>query len=555
MSRFQNPAMRQLTDQQVRYTPLERRMEQLDRAEELLARVDAGHRYPYPFVCHAITGYRTDMYPDLVLDGAELLHDLPVFIEDVSASANIPFAETAEPVMTVEEISEKFNVSTKTVNRWRKRGLVSRRFVKDGRKRIGFLSSSVERFVHAHTAEVIRGSRFSQLNDEERDEIVRRARRLAMVPSATLAEVSRRIARRYGRSPETVRYTIKNFDREHPHRAIFPTVRGALDYETRQTIFHSFRRGASIETLARRFHRTRSSVYRIINQIRAERLLHQPLDHMSHESFFEPGAELEILGPEPPGDSVAPPKPPAGLPPYLKSLYDVPLLTREQEFHLFRKMNYLFHCAKELRDRVDPQRASASTLDRIEHLVDEAHDAKRRLVRANLRLVVSIAKRHTSATVALFDLISDGNVSLMRAVEKFDFSRGVKFSTYASWAIMKNFARSIPAERTHRDRFLTGQDLTFELSPDQRSDEQEIELSHRQMRSAIQKILDRLDERERQVIMFRYGLAERTNPQTLEEVGSRFGVTKERIRQIEAAAMSKMRRFASEQRLDVSFLN
>jgi RNA polymerase sigma factor (sigma-70 family) len=547
--------MRQFSDQQVRYAPLERRLEQLDRAEILLGQIEIKQTYPYAFVCHAITGYRTDMYPDLKLDGADLLHDLPLFIDEVSASARIPMAEAGEPVLTVEELSKQFNISTKTANRWRRRGLASRRFVVDGRMRVGFLTSSVDRFVRAHSEEVVRSSRFSQLSEEERDEMLRRARRLAAIPSATLAEVSRRLARKFGRSPETVRYTIKNYDREHPDRAIFPTLRGALDHETRKTIFNSYRRGISIEELAQRFHRTRSSVYRIINQMRADRLLAMPLDYMYHESFDEPGAELEIVSPEPPGDSSPPPKPPAGLPPYLRSLYDVPLLTREQEFHLFRKMNYLLHRAVQLRARVNPQRAKASVLDRIEHLIDSTQETKRRLVRANLRLVVSIAKRHVNPSVSLFDLISDGNVSLIRAVEKFDFSRGVKFSTYASWAIMKNFARSIPAEQTHHDRFVTGQELTFELAADQRSDVHEVERSHYQMRSAVRRILDQLDERERQVIMYRYGLVDRNSPQTLEEVGNRFGVTKERIRQIELRAMNKLRQIAAEERLDTGLLN
>lgn len=553
MNKFRHPAMRQFTDQQVRFALQERKLEQLNRAESLLDEIESGREYPYQYVCYRITEYRPDTYPDLVLEGDDLTHDLLLFIEELSASANIPLAEAGEPVLTVEEVSQQYNISTKTVNRWRERGLVSRRFLVEGRKRVGFLLSSVERFVRSHASEVSRGTKFSQLSDEEKDEIIRRARRMARVPGATLAEISRRIAKRMDRSPETVRYTIKNFDREHPQRAIFPDLRGPLDDQTKESIFSSYRQGMAIEQLAERYRRTRSTVYRIVNEMRADRILSQPVEYMYHPQFDEKNAEAEILGPEPKiaeGGRTA--RAPSGLPPYLQSLYEIPLLTREQEHHLFRKMNFLLHLAKKKLDSLDRQHVKASQLDQIEALQDAALEVKRRLIRANLRLVVSIAKRHVAGGANLFELISDGNISLMRAVEKFDFGRGFKFSTYASWAIMKNFARTIPAENTRRDRFVTGHELAFEMAADGRTDEREYELSQQRMQSAVGKILDRLDERERKIIICRYGLDDHDGPLTLEQVGSRFGVTKERIRQIEARAITKLRQYANEDKLDVS---
>jgi RNA polymerase sigma factor (sigma-70 family) len=211
--------------------------------------------------------------------------------------------------------------------------------------------------------------------------------------------------------------------------------------------------------------------------------------------------------------------------------------------------------AKKLQQQIDRNKPRSGDLDRLDFYLEDAASIKRRLIRANLRLVVSVAKKHAYAGRNLFELISDGNVSLMRAVEKFDYSRGFKFSTYASWAIIKNFARTIPAESTHQDRFVTGHELAFEMATDQRANSTEIEANHERMASAIGNILDRLDERERQVIVYRYGLEKNQDPETLEEVGQRFGVTKERIRQIESRAISKLRRFATEDRLDLAFLN
>src|SRR5262249_20060827 len=149
-----------------------------------------------------------------------------------------------------------------------------------------------------------------------------------------------------------------------------------------------------------------------------------------------------ILAPMPGGgarQAVAKAKAPSGLPPYLASLYDAPLLSREQEIHLFRKMNYQKYRASKLRESLDPTRAKAADLDEIERLQKEALDAKNQIIRANLRLVVSIAKKHVGSSNDFFELVSDGNMSLIRAVEKFDQARGFKFSTYASWAIMNNF--------------------------------------------------------------------------------------------------------------------
>jgi RNA polymerase primary sigma factor len=204
-----------------------------------------------------------------------------------------------------------------------------------------------------------------------------------------------------------------------------------------------------------------------------------------------------------------------------------------------------------LRERLDPGAAKVTAMDEIERLQREALAVKNQIIRANLRLVVSIAKRHVSAAHNFDELVSDGNMSLIRAVEKFDFSRGFKFSTYASWAIMKNFARSIPEEHHQRDRFVTGHEEVFESAADRRSNETAYESQVKQMRSAIARILDKLDERERSIIVARFGLDEGGEPHTLEQVGNELGVTKERVRQLEMRAMGKLRQAADEEHIEL----
>jgi RNA polymerase sigma factor (sigma-70 family) len=552
---YLNPIIRQLRDQQVRFAPREKKIEQVNRAEKLLAELDARRTYTYEYLCYRITDYRPESFPNLKFSGEDAGHDLRLFVEDLSDAADMPASGAGECVLTVDELSKMFKVSTKTISRWRQQGLVSRRFVFDGRKRVGFLKSSVEQFVARNEDRVRRGARFSQLTAQERSEIIERARRLARA-GGCLAEVTKRVAKKMDRSVETIRYTLKQFDQTYSDLAIFPNNTGPLTEEDKRKIYQQYRRNTPIETLADRYRRTKTSVYRVINEMRARRIMELPLDFMPNPQFGRSNAEKTIMAEMP--QSVAPAKKvrlPAGLPPYLASLYEVPLLTREQEGHLFRKFNYLKYKASKRREELDPARAKSSLMDEIESLVDQAVALKNQIVRANLRLVVSIAKRHVGQGENFFELVSDGNMSLIRAAEKFDFARGNKFSTYASWAIMKNFARTIPGEHRHRDRFRTSHSEMFNSTEEHRSDQYEQESAQTQRETQIGKILERLDEREQKIIISRFGLDHGQEPQTLKEVGAEMGVTKERIRQIEARALDKLRIAAVEEKIEVPGLN
>jgi RNA polymerase primary sigma factor len=550
-SDYHSPVIRQLRDQQVRYAPREKKIEQVNRAERLLAELDASRTYTYEYLCFRITEYRPESFPNQKMTGDEAGHDLRLFVEDLSDAADVPAAGAGERVLTVEELSELFKVSTKTISRWRQQGLVSRRFVFDGRKRVGFLKSSVEQFVARNEDRVRRGAKFSQLTPDERSEIVERARRLARA-GGSLADVTKRVAKKMGRSVETVRYTLKQFDQEHPDLAIFPNHTGPLSEDDKKRIYQQYRRGAGVETLAKRYHRTKTSMYRVINEMRGRRIMELPLDHIPNPTFGKAGVEKSILADMPASETpIKKTRLPSGLPPYLASLYEVPLLTREQEAHLFRKFNYLKFKAAKLREELDLARAKSSVMDTIESLYDQAVALKNQIVRANLRLVVSIAKRHVGLGDNFFELVSDGNMSLIRAVEKFDFARGNKFSTYASWAIMKNFARTIPDEHKHRDRFRTSHSDMFHSTEEPRSDQYEQESAQAQRETQIGKILERLDEREQKIIISRFGLDHGHEPLTLKEVGAELGVTKERIRQLEARALSKLRVAAQEEKIEV----
>jgi RNA polymerase sigma factor (sigma-70 family) len=548
--------MKEFADQQVRFAPPPRRLEQLRQAERLLAEISDAKQYPYQFVCFRITDYRPESYSDLVIPGGELRHDLGLVIAELADSLPaIPIEEVTEPVLTLAQMSEQLHVTTKTLHRWRKRGLIGVPVLRNGRRQVGFLASVVGPFLDTHKERVAQSGRFSQMSDFEKDEILRRARRLAGVGSPTLTEVSRRVARKMGRSAETVRYTIKNFDRRHPDQALFPKVHGPLDADAKQQIFSSFRRGIAVDTLARRFQRTRTSIYRVVNEMRARRLLDLPMDYIYHPTFDESAKETEILAGMPDVESFESARrtlrAPKDAPPELASLYGTPLLSREQEAHLFRQMNFLKHKARKMRDQLAPEHARSEDLDAVEKLQSQAQKIKDMLVSCNMRLVVSIAKRHAGANNNFFELLSDGNVSLLRAVEKFDYSRGNKFSTYASWAIMKNFARSIPEEQHRRERYVTGHDELFETAQDNRTDEHEVVASAEQATYKVNRLLEYLDPRERQIIRLRAGLDSGSEGMTLEKIGEQLGITKERVRQLNVRAMKKLRTLAEDQKLEL----
>ncbi|HZZ72863.1 MAG TPA: sigma-70 family RNA polymerase sigma factor [Pirellulales bacterium] len=548
---YTNPLIRQLADQQVRFAPREKKLEQINRAEKLLTELEAGRNYTTEYLVYRITDFRAESLPNQKLTGEEARHDLRLFVEDVSDSADVPATDAGEKVLTVDELSELFNVSTKTVTRWRQQGLVSRRFVFDGRKRVGFLQSSVDRFVRHNQQRVERGTQFSQMTDDERTRILDRARRLANAGGCP-AEVTRRIAEWSGRSQETIRYTLKNFDQDHPDLAIFPEATVVLSEESKERIYREFKRGTPIEVLVKQHCRTKTSIYRIVNEVRAKRILEVKLDFMENPLFARADAEKKILGVMPEsGLTVKKVRMPTGLPPYLASLYEIPLLSREQEEYLFRKFNFLKYKASKLREGLDPAHAKSSLMDEIERLHDQAVAVKNQIVRSNLRLVVSIAKRHIGPNENFFELVSDGNMSLIRAAEKFDFARGNKFSTYATWAIMKNFARTIPDEIRRRDRFRTSTDEVFTSTQDGRSDQFGQESAQNKRELQIGRILHRLDDREQKIIISRFGLDHGHEPLTLKEVGEELGVTKERVRQIEARALLKLRQAAQEEKIEM----
>lgn len=281
---------------------------------------------------------------------------------------------------------------------------------------------------------------------------------------------------------------------------------------------------------------------------------------------------------------------------YLREIGRIPLLTAAEEVELARRVEAGLFAEEKL--RLTPDLDSRLALD-LDRLVVMGRMAKRRLIEANLRLVVSVAKRYVGRGLTMLDLVQEGNLGLIRAVEKFDYARGYKFSTYATWWIRQAMSRALADQartirvpvhvvelinRVVRVQRRMLQERGYEPTADEVAaqldlapervgevlrlaqepvslhapvgEEDDVALgdliedgdaaspvesaAFLLLRQHLEAVLSTLGERERKVVQLRYGLVD-GRPRTLEEIGRIFGVTRERIRQIESKTLNKLR--------------
>lgn len=286
----------------------------------------------------------------------------------------------------------------------------------------------------------------------------------------------------------------------------------------------------------------------------AWRVAHLEIEFVHSDQFTRHEAAEEILAPMPAEKtshhSADAPKPPPGTPPYLAALYFIPLLTPEQEYHLFRKMNYLKYRASRLQSQLDPHRPQAMHLGRIERLLADALRVRNHIVQANLRLVVSIAKKLVDPANSFDDLVSTGNLPLIRAAEIFDFQRGTRFSTYATWAIRNRLYREVRRGRRHEKRYLNGTTGVLDYVPDGRSPQRAQESYHRQLKAELHEVLERLDTRDRSIVVARFGLDGNDGGRRFREIAEANQVSAERIRQLLARALRRLRQQVDETELE-----
>lgn len=546
MAKFLNSDLADLAHQ-LEISPRRQRVGQVQGVDRLLGVIDPDKSYPFEFVCYEITGFRKrGASTSASVPGSVLLTDLVLLGETLSRKANLTVEEIGEPILTHQEVADLLGVSTKTVRRWRSRGLMGLRCVfDDGVNRLAFCRKSVERFQSQNEDLVSKGASFRQMTEAEKMRVIDRARQLVARNPIKLHAAAKIIAEETGRAVETIRYTLRRHDSDPETVTIFDNGEAAFASDVERATWEMHERGDSVADIAAALGISQGDVESTVRLVRFMGFVREPVQYIHNEVFESSAADRLILdAPEPEAEAPKPVRVPNDLPHYLQMLYRTPLLSREQEQDLFRRFNYVKFKAAKLVEKSDPETLSAKRFAEIESLLEEADGYRRRIIKANLRLVVSIAKKHVGWSPAFFETVSDGNLSLMRAVENFDYARGNKFSTYASWAIMKNYARSIPEQQYKYSRFVTGQDVTLDAAPAEESGEP-LPSEREEVRLALEEGIASLPERERRVVRAHFGLAEGEEPRTLEQIGESLGVTKERVRQIEKKALQSLREVLS----------
>ncbi len=283
------------------------------------------------------------------------------------------------------------------------------------------------------------------------------------------------------------------------------------------------------------------------NKQRAIRLSETEISFISNDAFLDRSAKRRILGQPLDLEFIPEIDTKAGgrLPSHLARLCDAPLLENEEEKDLFRRMNYLLYRASAVRDKVSIRRPNVDRMDELEELLAAASQVKNRIVAANIRLVISIVKQLGPNPIQFEEMLSDGLLAMMRAVEKFDFDRGFRFSTYATMVIRRQLYRSMKNDHRDRTRFTTGDQTLMTEQPELDRDPRIGYQSWVHLNSALTAIMASLDSRERQIIRARFGFDTDGKKQTLQSLAKEFGVCKERVRQLEKRAMNKLRSLVS----------
>lgn len=270
------------------------------------------------------------------------------------------------------------------------------------------------------------------------------------------------------------------------------------------------------------------------------------LSGAGHTIFSEP---LELSASQPSNGTSALRRAGIDLPVHLGRLCEAPLLKPFQEQLLFRRMNFLLHQAATHRRLLNLERPSRQRIELIERLMALADWHRDRIVEANLRLVFSIVKKFVNANNHFDDLLSDGIVALIRAVEKFDFDRGFRFSTYATQVLRRNAYRLVVLNQQERQKTVGGlQDMEIDVAEEDRGSAISEKRWH-ELRSRLSVMMNDLDRREKFIIRARFSLGSHRKVHTLQALADRLGVSKERVRQLERRAMDKLRAMAGDVQL------
>lgn len=293
------------------------------------------------------------------------------------------------------------------------------------------------------------------------------------------------------------------------------------------------------------------------NELRARHILEQPFRVIISPDFDSPKKRREILGEMPEIEKfneqrkkVVQLRSSDKIASEMRPCYEEPLLSRKQEFHLFRKMNYFKYRAKKLMADMNPRRCSAKRLDKIESLLGEANSIRNQIANSNFRLATQLLRKQSSfyREHSLTDnLLSNAYFDVLKAVDYFDFQLGYKFSTYCTWVLRKNFSRDLRNQSKYQERFTTGMEEPLNDIQDD-DDGYQAEVTYNNNRELVDRLLKILSESDsnadvqRQIYAIEewFGLHGKDR-RTLDAISQDMDVTKERVRQLKEKGLQILR--------------
>lgn len=524
---------------QLRYAPRETRLRQMRSAEALAEEITPGQDYPHDYIVFRLTGYRPDRseHSDTIYAGETILADLAVLVERLSDSLNLTSEELGESCLTMPQLQAHWSVSERTINRYRRSGLIGHRVVIDGQPRLVFTQAQINRFAALRAEQLERAGAFSRLDADVEKRVLARARRYRERLGLSLNQAAERLAGRFQRGQETIRQLLLRHDEGAGDLAIFRDA-GPLEATQRRAIHRAWRRGLPIEALCRRYGRSRSSIHRTINEQRALLLRTLDLRGPTAATFAREDADSVILAPEAvwQGLDLAPP---TSLELLLQHAAQRDLPDADAEQALCAALHFLRFDAARSIDALPQHQPPATELDRIETSLRWASRLKLALVISHLRLAVQTIERYIERE--LYQLPADtvpelyelSVRALCEAVRMHDPFKGGRLAAPAGLRLTKLLALS--GARPSDTLALARTDPAEIILPDVRP-RLDTWQSWLELPGFAPARMHRLDAMQREVLLRRYGPTAHL-PRTIAQAAADLDMTPQRLIRLERGAI------------------
>jgi len=469
---------------ELRFAPREALLRDLARAESLAGEIDLATEYPLEWVVYRVTGYRPDLKETVLVSGDALLSDLSALVERLSDGAGLREDELGGPSEGADELAARWRVSRKTLDRWRRQGLIARRVRHgDGSARLRIMTAAAEAFAARREALLGRAAAFSRIDQETGASMVRRARRYHDLLGCSSNQAAERLAVRFGRSREAVRQLLLRSDAEARARGETPTFdeRGVLPERTQRAIERAWRRGIEPGEMVRRYRRTRGGIHRIVNEQRLRRLRALELGKTAPAAAgLDEGAIAELLQ-EAPAQTPAPAPVPRDLVELLGFMRSRVVPVGVEERARARAEHALRARAARTIAAISGGFPEAGLLDRAETDLRWAAAIRAALARTQLRLVVETLETSLSLELDRMraqdarTLIEAGLAALRFGMDAYDPWKGGRLAAPVGFAVARVRApvgltgENQPGERRRAQvRLVTGADApdwTLLVSP------------------------------------------------------------------------------------------